>query len=100
MIAAVTPTAGNVLFTGDLNGNFLTLDSRTGDRLYSFNTGGAIGGGVITYEVDAKQYVAVAAGNASRTTWYTAGRSKRLHLQPIGLCASLETQGLPIWLRT
>ena len=73
MIAAVTPTAGNVLFTGDLNGNFLVMDSRSGDRLYSFNTGGAIGGGVITYEVGGKQYVAVAAGNASRTTWYTQG---------------------------
>jgi PQQ-dependent dehydrogenase (methanol/ethanol family) len=73
MIAAVTPTAGGVVFTGDLNGDFLALDARSGEILYRFNTGGAIGGGVITYEVNAKQYVAVASGNASRTTWYTAG---------------------------
>ena len=73
MIAAVTPTAGDVVFTGDLNGNFLVLDSRTGDALYRFNTGGAIGGGVITYEVGGEQYVAVASGNSSRTTWYTTG---------------------------
>jgi alcohol dehydrogenase (cytochrome c) len=73
MTAAVTPTAGGVIFTGDLNGDFLVLDARNGAILYRFNTGGAIGGGVITYEVDGKQYVAVASGNASRTTWYTAG---------------------------
>ena len=30
MYAALTPTAGNVLFTGDLRGNFLVLDARTG----------------------------------------------------------------------
>jgi PQQ-dependent dehydrogenase (methanol/ethanol family) len=73
MTAAVTPTAGGVVFTGDLNGEFLALDARSGEVLYRFNTGGAIGGGIITYEVDGKQYVTVASGNASRTTWYTAG---------------------------
>jgi alcohol dehydrogenase (cytochrome c) len=73
MTAAVTPTAGGVIFTGDLNGDFLALDTKSGDILYRFNTGGAIGGGVITYEVGGKQYIAVASGNASRTTWYTAG---------------------------
>ncbi len=73
MIAAVTPTAGDLLFTGDLNGFFLALHARTGEVLYRFNTGGAIGGGVITYEVAGRQYAAVASGNASRTTWYTAG---------------------------
>jgi PQQ-dependent dehydrogenase (methanol/ethanol family) len=64
MYAALTPTAGNVLFTGDLDGNFLALDSRTGSTLYEFNTGGPISGGVITYEQNGKQYVAVAAGNS------------------------------------
>jgi alcohol dehydrogenase (cytochrome c) len=62
MYAAVTPTAGDVLFTGDLSGNFLALDARSGKTLYSFDTGGPIAGGVITYEVKGKQYVAVASG--------------------------------------
>ncbi|HEY5307629.1 MAG TPA: PQQ-binding-like beta-propeller repeat protein, partial [Casimicrobiaceae bacterium] len=48
MYAALTPTAGNVLFTGDLNGRFLALDARNGKTLYSFATGGPIAGGVIT----------------------------------------------------
>ena len=64
MYAAITPTAGNVLFTGDLNGNFLALDARDGKTLYSFDTGGPVAGGVITYEVKGKQYVAVASGHS------------------------------------
>ena len=64
MYAALTPTAGNVLFTGDLNGRFLVLDARSGKTLYSFDTGGPIAGGVITYEQKGKQYVAVASGHS------------------------------------
>ncbi len=62
MYAAITPTAGDVLLTGDLSGHFLALDARDGKTLYSFPTGGPIAGGVITYEVKGKQYVAVASG--------------------------------------
>jgi PQQ-dependent dehydrogenase (methanol/ethanol family) len=64
MYAALTPTAGNVLFTGDLNGHFLALDARDGKTLYSFDTGGPVAGGVITYAVKDKQYVAVASGHS------------------------------------
>jgi PQQ-dependent dehydrogenase (methanol/ethanol family) len=64
MYAGLTPTAGSVLFTGDLNGNFLALDARNGKTLYRFNTGGPIAGGVITYESRGKQYVAVATGHS------------------------------------
>ena len=64
MYAGLTPTAGNVLFTGDLNGKFLALDARNGKTLYSFDTGGPIAGGVITYEQKGRQYVAVATGHS------------------------------------
>ena len=57
-MAGVTATSGGVLFTGDLNNDFLALDATTGDVLYRFNTGGSIGGGVISYALDGKQYVA------------------------------------------
>lgn len=65
LIAGVTATAGGVLFTGDLDNNFLVLDASNGKTLYSFNTGGSIGGGVITYEVGSKQYVATTSGVVS-----------------------------------
>jgi alcohol dehydrogenase (cytochrome c) len=64
MYAALTPTAGDVLFTGDLNGNFLALNARNGKELYRFNTGGPIAGGVVTYEQKGRQYVAVASGSS------------------------------------
>jgi alcohol dehydrogenase (cytochrome c) len=64
MYAALTPTAGNMLFTGDLAGNFLALDARNGKTLYRFDTGGPIAGGVITYAVKGRQYVAVASGHS------------------------------------
>jgi PQQ-dependent dehydrogenase (methanol/ethanol family) len=62
MVGAVTPTAGGVVLTGGGDGRFLVLDQRDGRVLYSFNTGGSIGGGVATYMVGDKQYVAVASG--------------------------------------
>jgi alcohol dehydrogenase (cytochrome c) len=74
MTAALTPTAGGVLFTGDLDGFFLALDARSGNTLYSFQTGGAIASAPSTYAVGGKQYVAVPSGNISRTTFaFTRG---------------------------
>ena len=62
LVAAVTPTAGGVLFTGDLEGNLLVFDASMGNILFKDKAGGPIGGGIITYSIDDKQYVAVAAG--------------------------------------
>jgi alcohol dehydrogenase (cytochrome c) len=73
MLAGLTATAGDVLFTGDLNGQFMALNAGDGRTLYQFNTGGAIAGGISTYRVGREQYVAVASGNSSRITWGTSG---------------------------
>ena len=62
LAAAVTPTAGGLLFTGDLEGNFLAFDAANGKLLFKHKAGGPVGGGVITYSIGGKQYVAVAAG--------------------------------------
>ena len=65
MLAAVTTTAAGLVFTGELEGDFLALDAVDGRVLYRFNTGGRLNGGLVTYEIDDRQYVAVASGNAS-----------------------------------
>ena len=65
LVAGVTVTSGNVLFTGDFNNDFLVIDTRDGKTLYRFNTGGSVGGGVISYQVDGKQYVATTSGVVS-----------------------------------
>jgi PQQ-dependent dehydrogenase (methanol/ethanol family) len=73
MTAAVTPTAGGVLFTGTMAGEVLALDARDGSTLYSFNAGGAVAAAPSTYLVDGRQYVAVGSGNAARLVWQTGG---------------------------
>jgi alcohol dehydrogenase (cytochrome c) len=73
MVAGVTPTAGGLVFTGAPSGMFWGLDAATGDILYEFNTGGAIGGGISSYAVNGRQYLAVTSGSASKTIWKTAG---------------------------
>jgi alcohol dehydrogenase (cytochrome c) len=62
IVSGMTPTAGGVVFFGDLGGNFYALDAANGQKLWGQELGGAIGGGVITYTVNGAQKVAVAAG--------------------------------------
>jgi len=66
LVAAVTPTAGGLVFTGDLNGDVLALDAGSGSVLWRDSTGAAIGGGVISYRTGGHQRIAVAAGMNSR----------------------------------
>ncbi|MES2603344.1 MAG: c-type cytochrome, partial [Pseudomonadota bacterium] len=54
-------------------GNFLVFDSKNGDVLLKQDIGGAMAGGVVTYELDSKQYVAVASGNISRNAFGDVG---------------------------
>ena len=62
ILGGMTPTAGGVVFFGDMGGNFYALDSANGQKLWGQDLGGAIGGGVITYTANGAQKVAVAAG--------------------------------------
>ncbi len=66
MLAAVTPTAGGLVFTGDLNGDVLALDAESGGVLWRDSTGAPVGGGVISYQAGGRQHVAVSAGMNSR----------------------------------
>ena len=65
MVGAVTTTAGGVVLAGELTGDFLIFDAQTGKELLRFNTGGSIGGGIVSYEVEGNQYVAVMSGRPS-----------------------------------
>ncbi|MEO7050226.1 MAG: PQQ-binding-like beta-propeller repeat protein [Rhodanobacter sp.] len=62
VLGGMTPTAGGVVFFGDMGGNFYAVNSTDGQRLWSTKLTGAIGGGVITYQFNGAQRVAVAAG--------------------------------------
>ena len=62
VVSAVTPTAGGVVFFGDIGGNLFALDSKSGATLAKWDMTGALGGGVITYDTGAGQKLAVATG--------------------------------------
>jgi alcohol dehydrogenase (cytochrome c) len=65
ILSGMTPTAGGIVFFGDVGGNFYAVDSAKGERLWGQKIGGAIGGGVITYTANGAQKVAVATGFTS-----------------------------------
>ncbi len=60
--SGVTPTAGGVAFFGDMGGNFYAVDATNGQKLWGRKIGGAVAGGVITFENGGTQKVAVATG--------------------------------------
>jgi len=62
VVGGTTPTAGGVIFFGDVGGNFYVIDALTGRKLFAQKLKGAIGGGVITYSANGPQRVAVATG--------------------------------------
>ena len=55
-------TAGGLVFTGELTGEFIAVDVDTGKILWQFQTPSGIIGQPITWERDGKQYVTVASG--------------------------------------
>ena len=65
IFGAVTPTAGGLVFFGDVGGNFYAVDAATGEKLWGQKIDGAIAGGVITYALNGVQKVAVATGYIS-----------------------------------
>lgn len=65
VVASLLSTASDLLFSGDLEGYAFALDAKTGEKLWSFNTGGGISGSAITYAVNGRQYVAVPSGMGS-----------------------------------
>lgn len=65
VLSGVTPTAGGLVFFGDVGGNFYALDARTGEKLWGEKIGGAMGGGVITYTAGGRQLIAATTGFTS-----------------------------------
>jgi alcohol dehydrogenase (cytochrome c) len=62
LLASILTTAGDLVFTGDPEGFFFALDARTGEKLWSFQTGSGNRGSAVTYSVNGRQYVATPTG--------------------------------------
>jgi alcohol dehydrogenase (cytochrome c) len=62
LVGGVLATAGNLVFTGEGNGSFDAYDAKTGELLWQFNCGAGVNAPPVTYQIDGRQYVAVAVG--------------------------------------
>jgi alcohol dehydrogenase (cytochrome c) len=62
--AGVLSTAGQVVFGGSDEGYFFALNAQTGKELWRRNLGGIIRANPVTYLIDGRQFVSIAAGSA------------------------------------
>jgi len=60
--AGTLVTAGGLVFTGTLTGEFIAVDTDTGKIVWQFQTPSGIIGQPVTWEHDGKQYVTVPSG--------------------------------------
>ena len=60
--AGVLATRGGVVFAASRDGNFMAFDSRAGKLLWRFQTGLNIDSSPMSYAVEGRQFVALAAG--------------------------------------
>jgi alcohol dehydrogenase (cytochrome c) len=60
--AGMLTTAGGLVFTGKLTGEFVALDQDTGQTLWQFKTGSSVNATAITYTHNKRQYVTVLSG--------------------------------------
>jgi alcohol dehydrogenase (cytochrome c) len=68
LASGVMSTAGGLVFYGDsAGGAFMAADARTGAVLWHFNTGQSWRAGPMTYAIDGRQYIGVAAGSTILT---------------------------------
>jgi alcohol dehydrogenase (cytochrome c) len=62
MIGGTLTTGGNLVFAGEGDGSFNAYNATTGQKLWSFHAGAGVNSAPMTFVIDGKQYVAVAAG--------------------------------------
>jgi alcohol dehydrogenase (cytochrome c) len=71
LISHTLSTGGDLVFQGTAEGKVVALDAKSGRELWSFNLGTPQSGGIMSYAVDGKQYIAVAAGGTQRSqVWF------------------------------
>ena len=61
-LASLLATGGNLVFVPDSRGWLHAYHAETGKELWSHNNGVGHNGGIISYAVKGKQYIAVATG--------------------------------------
>lgn len=71
-------TAGNLVFYGNLHGDFHAIDAKSGKVLWKKTLGSGIGAGPVTYSVDGKQYVAIVVGRTAALPAFLGDVGKKM----------------------
>lgn len=71
-------TGGNLVFYGNLHGDFHAINAANGKILWKKNLGSGIGAGPVTYAVDGKQYVAVVVGRTAAIPAFLGDVGKKM----------------------
>lgn len=77
ILAGVTPTAGDVVFSADMGGVLRAFDAATGKVLWQYDAGQSTGGGIVSYSAGGRQLIGVAAGMKS-PIWPGAADKSRI----------------------
>jgi glucose dehydrogenase len=62
MVGGALATAGDIVFTGEGKGNFNAFDANNGKILWQYTSEYGVNAPPITYSINGKQYISVAAG--------------------------------------
>jgi alcohol dehydrogenase (cytochrome c) len=62
LLASVLATAGDLVFTGDPEGNLIALNARNGDKLWSYQTGAGHRGSAISFSINGRQFISTPTG--------------------------------------
>ncbi len=85
-------TAGGVVFTGTADKRFLAFDAWTGRELWSYAAKAGVNAPPVSYALDGRQYVAVAAGGSFQIN---SPRGDELLVFALPRTASSRTSGRP-----
>jgi len=62
LLGGTLSTKGNLIFSGEGNGNFNAFNALTGDLIWQTKIAAGVNAPPITYMINGKQYIAVVAG--------------------------------------
>ena len=90
LLASMLATAGDLVFTGNPEGEFFALDAKSGNKLWSYQTGAGHRGSAVSYSVNGRQYIATPTG------WHVSvvGGAGSVSVSRSGLAAGLDAGGI------
>jgi alcohol dehydrogenase (cytochrome c) len=88
MVGGAMATAGGLVFVGTKDRRFLGIDARSGKILWTYGAPGGVNAPAVSYMIDGRQYIAVAAGGNLQTN---APRSDELLVFALPSLAASDT---------